>query len=84
MCERVYERKPDGEEDENCGMWCGIKNYYGTDLKLLLVKNYAQRSLKKETVDKRAAKELSTLNGRLKKLRTPPCKCRADAVLIAV
>ena len=71
MCERVYERKPDGEEDENCGMWCGIKNY-------------AQRSLKKETVDKRAAKELSTLNGRLKKLRTQPCKCRADAVLIAV
>ena len=79
MCERVYERKPDGEEDENCGMWCGIKNYYGTDLKLLLVKNYALRSLKKETVDKRAASELKTLNGRLKKLWTQPCKCRADA-----
>ena len=77
--ERVYERKPDGEEDENFGMWCGIKNYYGTDLKLLLVKNYALRSLKKETVDKRAARELSTLNGRLKKLWTQPCKCRADA-----
>ena len=77
--ERVYGRKPDGEEDENCGMWCGIKNYYGTDLKLLLVKNCALRSLKKETVDKRAARELSTLNGRLKKLWTQPCKCRADA-----
>ena len=77
--ERVYGRKPDGEEDENCGMWCGIKNYYGTDLKLLLVKNCALRSLKKKTVDKRAARELSTLNGRLKKLWTQPCKCRADA-----
>jgi len=78
--QRIYERKPDGEEDENFGMWCDVDDdYKGTKLRLLLVKNYALRSLKKETVDKRAARELSTLNGRLKKLRTQPCKCRADA-----
>ena len=35
---RVYEQKPDGEEDENFGLWCGVQDYNGTKLKLLLNK----------------------------------------------
>ena len=77
--ERVYAQKPDGEEDENFGLWCGVQDYNGTRLKLLLIKNCAMRSRKEKTVSKRADKELEKLKAALKKLRTQPCKCRPDA-----
>ena len=76
----VYEQKPDGEEDENFGLWCGVQDYNGTKLRLLLIKNGAMRSRKEETVKKRADKELEKLKAALKKLRTQPCKCKPDAV----
>jgi transposase len=77
--ERVYAQKPDGEEDENFGLWCGVQDYNGTRLKLLLIQNRAMRSRKEKTVSKRADKELEKLKAALKKLRTQPCKCRPDA-----
>jgi len=74
----VFERQPEGE-GLTAGMWCGVRDYKGAKLKLLLVKNEALRQRKEETVRKRAEREKAELEAALKKLRTQPCKCRSDA-----
>lgn len=74
----VYEHKAEGEAAE-LGMWCGIQDYYGTNLRLLLVKNTERRESKQKTVEKRANKELASLNSKLRTLWTQPCICMADA-----
>ena len=74
----VYERQAEGEAPE-IGMWCGIQEYYGTKLRLMLVKNTERRASKQKTVEKRANKELASLNSKLKTLWTQPCICMADA-----
>lgn len=73
---KIYEI---GEDDQNYGKWCGSQEIGGIPLKLLLVKNLERRESKEATVRRRAEKELDKLQTALKKMRTQPAKCRADA-----
>lgn len=61
------------------GMWCGTRQIGGVDVRLLLISNERTRESKTKTVERRAQKELNTLTRELKKLRTQPAACRADA-----
>ena len=61
------------------GMWCGIRQIGGVDVKLLLISNERMRASKTKTIERRAQKELDALKKELKKLRTQPAACRADA-----
>lgn len=65
--------------DQNFGRWCGIQNIGETPLKLLLVKNLERRESKRETVTRRAEKELLKVQAALKKMSTAPAKCMKDA-----
>ena len=67
------------EDDLNYGRWGGTVNIGGKEVKLLLVKNYERRESKEETVRRAAERELETVGQALKKMKTKPAACRADA-----
>ena len=67
------------EDDLNYGRWGGTVDIGGKEVKLLLVKNYDRRQSKEETVRRAAERELNTVEQALKKMKTQPAACRADA-----
>ena len=67
------------EDDLNYGRWGGTVDIGGKEVKLLLVKNYDRRESKEETVRRAAERELNTVEQALKKMKTQPAACRADA-----
>lgn len=52
---------------------------FGHKVKLLVVRNDALHRTKDHSIRKSAEKEQQKVNQRLKKLRTSPAKCMADA-----
>ena len=60
-------------------MWSGNGKIGEQDVVKLTVRNEKLEARKRETVGKHARKELEALEKKLRKLRTRPCKCQADA-----
>ncbi len=79
--EHEDEFKPTDEEDPSSpiAMWCPDSELGGQKIRRLLVKNEQLSDKKRHTFDKKAQKELETVRSKIEKLRTQPCKCRADA-----
>lgn len=71
----IYVNEPDGP----VAAWCGTAKAGETTVRLMLVSNGSMRESKMKTARRRAAKELNELGKKLRKLRTSPAKCRADA-----
>lgn len=61
------------------GLWCGTDELNGVKVKLLLVDNESMKPLKRDTLNRRAAREQEKLQVKLNKLATNPAACRADA-----
>lgn len=71
----VDDKNPDGTK----AMWCAEGKLGEETIKKLLVQNELQYPTKKRTITKKAEKELESVNAKLRKLCTEPCKCMADA-----
>ncbi len=67
------------EEDQNYGCWGEIQKIGDIPVKVLLIKNLERKESKRETIMRRAEKELSKISAALKKLKTHPTACREDA-----
>ncbi len=67
------------KEDQNYGCWGEIQKIGDIPVKVLLIKNLERKESKRETIMRRAEKELSKISAALKKLKTHPTACREDA-----
>lgn len=67
------------EEDQNYGCWGEIQKIGDIPVKVLLIKNLERKESKRETIMRRAEKELSKISAALKELKTHPTACREDA-----
>ncbi len=71
------EHKP--RNDAYSALWAPDAVLFGHKVKLLVVRNDALHRTKDHSICKSAEKEQQKVNQRLKKLRTSPAKCMADA-----
>lgn len=71
----VYPNDPESPK----GKWIDNIKVGDHELKCMVICNENLKAKKENTIAKRADKELDTLTKAIKKLRTQPCKCQADA-----
>lgn len=70
--------EPDAPDSPKA-LWCLDGELAGQKIKRLLVQNEILSDQKRHTLTKKAEKELDSTRKKLEKLRTQPCKCKADA-----
>ncbi len=65
--------------DSPKALWCQDGELADQKIKSLLVQNELLSDQKRHTQTKKAEKELDATRKKIEKLRTEPCKCKADA-----